>query len=127
MTRNRATAKKAGSGTERKVADRIAEVLGDDRIDRAPKRGSKDRGDVGGVRAHGQRVVVECKDLGGRIEAAAFVGEVEVEVLNDGALAGFAVVKRRGTTDPGKYYVLTTLDEQLALMTGSRAHIVHGE
>ncbi|WP_416063475.1 hypothetical protein [Rhodococcus indonesiensis] len=32
--------------------------LGDDRIDRRVKNGNRDRGDIGGIRLHGQRIVV---------------------------------------------------------------------
>ena len=63
MARSRRSAKAAGARFERVVADYLAEVLDDDRIDRAPKAGAKDKGDIAGVRLNGHRVVIECKDV----------------------------------------------------------------
>jgi hypothetical protein len=60
--RTRKSAKSAGSRFERTVADALADALDDDRIERRARNGSKDRGDIGGIRLHGQRVVLECKD-----------------------------------------------------------------
>jgi hypothetical protein len=76
MTRNRASAKAAGSRTERRVADYIADKMDDDRIDRRVKTGAKDRGDIGGVRsATGERVVVEVKDTT-RVTLGTWMNEV---------------------------------------------------
>ena len=63
MTRNRSSAKAAGSRFERSIADGLAQALNDDRIDRRVKTGAKDRGDIGGVRIHGQRLVIEAKEF----------------------------------------------------------------
>lgn len=123
MTRSRATAKQAGASFERLTADGLAERLGDDRIDRRVKTGAKDKGDIAGVRAHGQRVVIETKDYGGRLEPAQWTREAEVERVNDDALAGVVVAKRRGTRDPGQQWVLMTVDELVALITGTRQHV----
>ena len=123
MTRTRASAKKAGASFERLEADYLAKVLEDDRIDRRVKNGANDRGDIGGVRVHGQRLVVENKDYGGRLMPGPWVEEAEVERGNDDALAGFVIAKRRGTTDPGKQFVLMTVDNLLAILTGNRHHI----
>ncbi len=120
MTRNRTSAKAAGARLERELADYLAAALADDRIDRRVKTGAKDRGDVAGVRVHGQRLVIECKDYGGRIKAAEWVAEAHVEMGNDDALAGIVVAKRRGTTDPGAQWVLMTVNDLIALMTGER-------
>lgn len=62
MTRNRTSAKAAGTRLERELADYLAATLADDRIERRARNGAKDRGDVAGVRVHGQRLVIECKD-----------------------------------------------------------------
>ena len=123
MTRNRASAKKAGSSLERLEADHLAKVLEDDRIDRRVKNGNQDRGDIGGVRVHGQRLVIECKDYGGRLMPGPWIGEAEVERGNDDALAGIVIAKRRGTTDPGQQFVLMTVNDLTALLTGNRDHI----
>jgi len=119
MTRSRATAKKAGSSFERSIADHLAAVV-DDRIDRRVKNGAKDRGDIGGVRHMGGRVVIECKDYGGRLMPGPWTAEAETERGNDDALAGIVIAKRRGTTTPGQQFVLMTVNDLTALLTGER-------
>jgi len=119
MNRTRASAKAAGSRFERTIADHLAATI-DDRIDRRVKTGAKDRGDIGGVRHMGQRIVLEVKDYGGRILAAEWTDEAEVERGNDDALAGFVIAKRRGTSAPGEQYVIGTVDQLVALLTGTR-------
>lgn len=120
MTRSRATARQSGTRFERVVADYLADVLHDDRIDRRVKRGAKDRGDIAGVRIHGQRVVLECKDYGGQILAGPWLNEAEVERGNDDAIAGFVVAKRRGKGDPGDQLVIGTLRDLAAILSGVR-------
>jgi hypothetical protein len=119
MTRSRASAKAAGSRFERLIADGLAEALDDDRIDRRVKHGSKDRGDVGGVRIHGQRLVIEAKDCA-RMDLPGWVREARVEAGNDDALAGVVIAKRRGTTDPMEQWVHMTVRELVALITGQK-------
>jgi len=121
MTRTRASAKKAGSTFERTTADYLAAVV-DDRIDRRVKNGSKDRGDIGGVRIHGQRVVLECKNTA-KTSLGPWANEAEIERGNDDALAGVIVHKRHGTADPGAQWVTLTLADFAALLTGDRTHI----
>lgn len=117
MTRNRASAKAAGARFERLIADHLAEHV-DDRIDRRVKTGANDKGDIAGLRVHGQRVAIECKDYGGRIQPGPWLNEAETERGNDGALAGLVVAKRRGTTDPGDQIVLCTVRDLIAIVTG---------
>jgi len=118
MTRNRASAKKAGSSAERRVADWLAVRLDDDRIDRRVKTGAKDCGDVGGVRTvAGGRVVVEVKDVA-RMDLSGWVREAEVERGNDDALLGVVVHKKRGTTDPAEWYVTMTCEAFAVLLEG---------
>ena len=62
MTRSRRSAKAAGTRFETSIANALATALDDDRIERRARNGSKDRGDIAGVRLHSQRVVIECKD-----------------------------------------------------------------
>jgi hypothetical protein len=119
MTRSRATAKQAGAKTERHVADYLAATLADDRIDRRVKTGAKDRGDIAGLRHHGHRLVVEVKDCA-KQDLPGWTNEAHVEACNDDALAGFVVAKRRGTTDPGRFWVHMTVDDLLALLTLER-------
>lgn len=118
MGRSRAAAKAAGSRMERETADALAEHVSDV-IDRRVKTGAKDKGDIGGLRAHGQRVVVECKDVA-TLSLGTWVKEAEVERVNDEALAGVVVHKRRGVGDPLSQYVTCTLRDLIALLTGTR-------
>lgn len=119
MARNRASAKAAGARLERVTADHLA-AHDADHIDRRVKTGAKDKGDISGVRVHGERVVIECKDYGGEIKAGTWIKEAQVEALNDDAAIGIVVAKRRGTTAPGEQYVLMTLDDLIWLITGER-------
>ncbi len=120
MTRSRRSARQAGTTTERAVANYLARALDDDRIDRRAKTGAKDKGDIAGVRLHGgQRLVIEVKDCA-RLDLAGWTTQAHTEAGNDDALAGVVCHKRRGTTDPGRWYVTMTLDDCLALLTGHR-------
>ena len=122
MPRNRASAKKAGSLFESQVAGFLADALDDDRIERRARNGSKDRGDVSGVRtATGERVVVECKNTA-RPDLAGWVREVEVERGNDDAPCGVIVHKRHGVgaTRMGEQWVTMTLSDLAVLLGGDR-------
>ena len=124
MARNRASAKAAGAKFERLIADGLAEALQDTRIDRKVKTGSKDKGDIANVRhPNGDRIVIECKDRGGQFYAAEWVGEAEAERVNDEALAGIVIAKRKGVTDPMQQYVVMTVSELVALLRGDRKHM----
>jgi hypothetical protein len=119
VTRNRASAKAAGTRTERAIADYLAGALDDDRVDRRVKTGAKDRGDISGVRAHGKRVVIEAKDCA-TVALPDWTAQAHTEACNDDALVGVVVAKRRGKADPGQWWVHMTLDDFLALLTGQR-------
>lgn len=121
MTRTRASAKKAGSSFERQVADYLAATV-DDRIDRRVKSGNQDRGDIGGVRIHGERVVLECKNTA-KINLGTWANEAETERGNDDALAGVVIHKRHGKGQPADQWVTLTLADFAALLTGNRDHI----
>ena len=114
--RNRRSAKAAGARFERLISDHLAQEL-DDRIDRRVLGGPKDRGDIGGVRTpDGRRVVLECKDYGGRLQPGPWIKEAHTERDNDGAAVGAVVAKRRGTTNPGDQFVLMTVTDLIALL-----------
>lgn len=119
MTRNRRSARQAGARFERTVANYLAEQV-DDRIDRKVRTGARDTGDIAGVRHMGRRITIETKDYGGRLLPAQWVGEAHIEMGNDDGLAGLVVAKRRAVTDPGSQWVLMTLNDLVALLTGSR-------
>lgn len=118
MTRNRASAKKAGTTFERQVADYLAQHV-DDRIGRRAKTGSKDRGDIAGVRIWGQRLVLECKNTT-RLNLAGWMNQAEIERGNDDALAGLIIHKRHGNNQPDDQWVTTTLRELAAMLNGYR-------
>lgn len=125
MGRTRASAKKAGTSFERQIANYLAEVI-DDRIDRRVKTGSKDKGDIAGVRHMGQRLVLECKNTT-RIALADWANQAEIERANDDALAGIIVHKRARKTAPESQWVTMTLGELVALLVGNREHVEEGE
>lgn len=116
--RSRTSAKKAGSTFERLIADELMERV-DDRIDRAVKRGTLDVGDVGGLRFHGHKIAVECKNTV-KTDLPGWAAEAEAERLNLGALAGVIVHKRHGKGRAGDQWVSMTLDNFIALMTLTR-------
>ena len=120
MTRNRKSAKTAGTRFETAIATYLATELDDDRIERRRLGGRFDRGDIAGIRHHGQRLVIEVKDYGGQIKAGPWVEEAHTEAGNDDALAGLVIAKRRGTTNPGAAYDLMTVNDLIALLTGHR-------
>lgn len=117
--RSRASAKAAGTRFESAVVGYLAEHV-DDRIERRRQSGAQDRGDISGLRFMGQRVVLEAKDYGGRVEVGTWLNEAEVERGNDDAGVGLVIAKRRGHGDPGDQIVLLTLRDLVSLMTGSR-------
>lgn len=118
MARSNRSAREAGTRFERSIADCLAEHV-DDHIDRRPKTGNKDKGDVGGLRHMGGRIVVECKDVS-RTDLGGWVREADVERGNDDAIAGLVVHKRRGHADPLDQYVTATVRDLVAIVTGSR-------
>ncbi|MCA2248826.1 hypothetical protein JF729_13650 [Mycobacterium intracellulare] len=119
MTRTRKSARDAGSRFERQIADTLAQALDDDRIDRRTRNGARDRGDIGGIRIHGQRVVLECKDSA-RLCLPEWTTEAHTEAGNDDALVGLVVHKRRGVGDPMRQWVTCTLADLVAILTGQR-------
>ena len=123
MSRTRRSAKAAGTRFETLVATYLQTHV-DDRIERRARTGTKDRGDIGGVRLspalRGGRVVIEAKNYGGRILASEWVNEAEIERGNDDAVAGVVAIKRRGVSDAADQFVLMTLRDFAALLTGER-------
>ncbi len=119
MARNRASAKAAGTRFETLIATYLAQHI-DDRIERRTKGGSRDRGDIGGLRHRGHRIVVEVKDCA-RTDLPGWTREAHIEAGNDDALVGIVVAKRRGTSAPGDQWVHMTVDDLVALLTGERA------
>lgn len=118
MARSRQSAKAAGARFERTIADYLRDNL-DERIDRRVKTGAADKGDIANVRdSHNRRIVLECKDYGGKLNLPEWVKEAHGEADNDNAHAGLVVAKRRGTTDPGKQWVAMTVNDLIRLLKG---------
>ena len=120
MTRNHRSAKDAGQRFNRAIADHLAAALDDDRIDCRARRGALDRGDIAGLRIHGQRVVAELKDCA-RLELPKWTAEARIEAGNDDALVGLVIHKRHGVGDPAKQWVAMTVADLVALLTGQRS------
>jgi hypothetical protein len=119
-SRTRQSAKAAGSRFERAIADALAEALQDDRVDRMPQYGNRDRGDICGVRCHGQKVAIEVKDCA-RLNLPAWTDEAHIEAGNADALVGIVISKRHGCGDPLKSWVHMTVADLVALITGQKA------
>ena len=119
MARTNRSARQAGARFERQIADWLAKVLDDDRIDRRVKTGAKDRGDIGGVQIHGQRLMLEAKNTA-RADLAGWMAEAETQRGNDDALAGVVISKRHGKGDIADQWVHMTMREFVALIAGER-------
>lgn len=119
MGRNHKSARDAGTRFTRDIADHLAHLLEDDRIEPRGLRGAKDRGDIAGIRWHGQRVVIECKDRA-QLALPQWLREAEVERGNDDAVVGVVVHKRRGIAAPGEQYVTMTVDTLATLLAGQK-------
>lgn len=113
-TRNRTSAKKAGSAFESLVEEELA-GLG---AFRKARNGNKDQGDI-----HLHDVpwfVIECKNTA-RVDLAGWHKELSVEIANASAQMGAIVHKRHGKGAAGAQWVtmdLDTLRRLLALAVG---------
>lgn len=115
-SRSHASAKKAGSSFERLIADHLKEELGIQEIDRMPKAGALDKGDIANVRdSHDRLLAVECKNTA-KMSLPAWINEAQAEAINYGAYVGIVVHKRHGVTDPGKQWVTLTVEDLIALL-----------
>lgn len=119
MSRNRKSAKQAGTAFENLIASGLRDALGDNAIQRAPNWGSVDKGDLVNVRFHGEPIVIQTKDVA-RLDLPAWTAAAKVQQVNANALAGIVIHKRRGTTDPMRQWVTCTVAELVALFTGER-------
>lgn len=115
MSRTRRSAKQAGSRFERQIADHLATHV-DDRIDRRVTTGSKDRGDIAGLRYRGERIVIECKNTS-RTNLAGWITEAHTAAGNDDALIGVIAHKRHGRAYAGDQWITMTLDDLITLLT----------
>jgi hypothetical protein len=119
VARSRRSARGAGTRFERLLADYLALHV-DDRIDRRVKTGAKDRGDIANLRSsHGARIVVEAKDCA-TVSLGTWQREAETERANDDALLSLVAHKRHGHARAGDQWITCTVDDLVAMLTGSR-------
>lgn len=116
MTRSRQSAKVAGARFERQVADHLnARLPG--RIDRQPRTGAQDKGDIAGVTTPGGRpIAIECKNVT-RTQLANWIHEAHTEADNLGAAAGIIIHKRHGRSAPDAQWVTMTVADLIAILT----------
>lgn len=103
-----------GATFERQTADYWRDTFSDF-IDRRVKTGAKDKGDIANVRVAGHRLVVECKNSS-RIDLAGWIAEAQAEAVNDGALCGIVVAKRKGKGNPEDQYVVLTQGDLMKIL-----------
>lgn len=118
VTRNRTSAKQAGTRFETLTVDYLAAHV-DDRIERRTRNGTKDRGDISGLRHMGGRIVIECKNTT-RLNLAGWAAEAEEERGNDDAITSAVVHKRHGRGAAADQWITLTLHDFVALLTGFR-------
>ena len=116
MTRAHQSAKTAGSRFERQIADHLnAHLPG--RIDKQPRTGAKDKGDIAGVTTpDGRPIAIECKNVA-RTQLANWIHEAHAEADNLGAAAGIIIHKRRGRAAPAAQWVTMTIEDLTAILT----------
>lgn len=115
MTRNRASAKKAGSDWESKIVDALV-ARGWVHAERRRLAGAKDRGDIAGIPG----IVIEAKNTASYNLAGA-VKEAQAEARNDssgvfGVSHGVAWIKQHGKTSAEDGYVVMTGDTFMNLL-----------
>lgn len=125
MVRSRKSAKDAGARFERQIADYLAAALDDERVDRMPRRGAADRGDIAGVRIHSRRLAIECKNVT-RMNLPEWVNEAHREAGNSDSIAGVVISKRHGVGDPASQWVHMEVRDLVALITGETQEGCYG-
>lgn len=80
---------------------------------RIPKKGNRDCGDM--ILDQAVPVMIESKETKS-FTPSVFNDEMTVQVENAAAEFGFVIVKRRGTTDVGRYYALTDVSNMMNLI-----------
>lgn len=121
MSRTRQSAKTAGTRFERQIADHLdAHLPG--RIDRQPRTGAKDKGDIAGVTtADGRPIAIECKNVT-RTALAMWAHEAHTEADNLGAAAGIIIHKRHGRSSPDCQWVTMTVADLTAILNNQEGN-----
>lgn len=94
-TRNRQSAKKAGTTFETAVCKYLRWALDDPRIQRLRLHGAKDIGDIGNVYWHGELITIECKNTK-RTNYGKHLREALTEAGNADSRFAFVVQKIPG-------------------------------
>ena len=94
MSRQRAKGTKFESACVKYLRKRLEDA----RIDRCAMHGNRDQGDIGGLRAHGRKGIVECKDYKSWSKSDLLDWQSQTIVERGNADADFAllVVHRKG-------------------------------
>jgi hypothetical protein len=74
---------------------------------RITQKGRRDEGDI--RLADGVPVMIEAKNEK-TITIGTYIRELDAQCENAGFFQGAVIIKRRGTTDVGQYYLLTTVN-----------------
>jgi hypothetical protein len=107
--------KAKGTAFERQTADYWQEQWSE-WIDRRAPTGGKDKGDLANVRVRAARLVIEVKNSVSYKDLSGWVEEAATEAVNDGAIGGIVVHKRKGKGSPGQQYVTMTQETLLAIL-----------
>lgn len=120
--RNRSSAKRAGAKFEIELATYLRTRTGDQRIDRQPKNGTKDLGDIAGLAVIGHPIVIECKNTASvSLPAATREARIEADNLDDAGRYSAPAIpvvihKRHGAAAPEKQWVTMELEEFMSLI-----------
>ena len=95
VSRNRRSAKKAGTAFETAVCEYLRWALDDQRIQRLRLHGAKDIGDIGNVYWHGELITIECKNTS-RKNYGKHLREALTEAGNADSRFAFVVQKIPG-------------------------------
>ena len=112
--------KQKGTAMETLIVTWLRGRLGDDRIMRMPLNGSKDRGDIAGIRTVlGETVAVEVKNHA-RMDLGTWLREAEVERGNADAKVGVVIHKRHGKGSARDQLVTMTVEDFAVLLGADR-------
>lgn len=100
-------AKQKGTSAETALVKYLLEN-GYENVERRALTGKKDRGDIAGIPG----VVIEVK-AGARLEIPAWLRELEIEIANDEARAGYLVIKPKGigSKNVGSWWVVQKVEQ----------------
>lgn len=97
MSKNKAK----GTTAETAVVNWLRTTLNNPHIERRALQGNRDTGDITGLPG----IVIEVKNHA-KHDLPGWLAELQTEVDNAKATLGLLVIKKRGTTNPGKWYWL---------------------